>query len=273
MMGACSRRPAESGGFDAGYDEHVVVWPADGRATTLARAAALARRLGLRLAGADDAAGGVRLVVTARRLELRLNRPDAPGPVYVDFVGGPLGYSRRVNRLGLLFRAVGWHTGARVLVDATAGLAHDAFRLAYGGFEVVAIERSPVLGALIQDGIDRASAVEALRDVTDRRLRLVVGDARHVLPRLASATGPDVVYLDPMFPPKRKSALVKKDMRVLRAVVGDDDDAGELFAVARRVARRRVVVKRMRHAPPLAPDPTRVIKGKTTRYDVYEVGG
>ncbi len=58
-------------------------------------------------------------------------------------------------------------------------------------------------------------------------------------------------------------------MGILRRIVGHDEDAGELLDTARAVARRHVVVKRMRHAPPLAPGPTRVYKGKTTRYDVY----
>jgi 16S rRNA (guanine1516-N2)-methyltransferase len=80
---------------------------------------------------------------------------------------------------------------------------------------------------------------------------------------------PEVVYLDPMFPPKKKSALVKIEMRVLRQLVGDDEDAAVLFESAARVARKRVVVKRMRLAPELVPNPTIVFEGKTTRYDVY----
>ena len=80
---------------------------------------------------------------------------------------------------------------------------------------------------------------------------------------------PDVVYLDPMFPLRKRSALAKKEMRVLRRLVGDDEDAGELLEVARRAARRRVVVKRTPEAPPLAAAPTMSYRGKLVRYDVY----
>jgi len=72
-----------------------------------------------------------------------------------------------------------------------------------------------------------------------------------------------------MFPPQKKSALVKVEMRILRQLVGDDPDAGELFELARAVARQRVVVKRHRHAAPLSPNPTHSLSDKTTRYDVY----
>ena len=81
---------------------------------------------------------------------------------------------------------------------------------------------------------------------------------------------PDVVYLDPMYPPKKKSALVKKEMRICRMLVGEDEDAGELLEIARRVARRRVVVKRLRHAPPLKANAAAEYVGRTVRYDVYQ---
>jgi 16S rRNA (guanine1516-N2)-methyltransferase len=72
-----------------------------------------------------------------------------------------------------------------------------------------------------------------------------------------------------MYAPKKKSALARKEMRILRRLVGDDPDAPALFSAARRVATRRVVVKRHRHALPLHPKPDLQFKGRTTRYDVY----
>ena len=100
------------------------------------------------------------------------------------------------------------------------------------------------------------------------RLQSVNGDSRALLPALAPR--PDAIYLDPMFPPKRRqSAAVKKEMRLLRELVGDDADAPELLEISRRVARDRVVVKRPDDAPPLAPDPSMSLTGKLVRYDVY----
>jgi 16S rRNA (guanine1516-N2)-methyltransferase len=225
------------------------------------------------------------LTVTPRQLELRTVHPSGFGPVYVDFVGGSMGFSVRTGGTRLLFSAIGL-SGARPLtvLDATAGLGRDAFLLALKGCRVTALERSPVVAALLQDGLERARAVPELHlalrgtradagSTQDKagglNLRVVIADARAYLESLRPADAPDVVYLDPMFPPKKKSAEVKKEMRVLRRVVGDDPDAAELLDVARRVARRHVVVKRMRLATPLGPDPTRTYPGQSTRYDVY----
>ena len=135
---------------------------------------------------------------------------------------------------------------------------------------MIAVERSPILGALVRDGLARARAegppeVQAIVE----RITLFVADARDVLTGLRGTSAPDVVYLDPMYPPKKKAALPKKEMRICRRLVGDDPDAGELLAVARGVAQRRVAVKRPRYAPPLAPGPVMTFAGKQVRYDVY----
>jgi len=278
------------------------------------RAAQLAAQLGLPLVPACDPAVDLLLTVTAERLELRCPQRGGQGPLYVDFVGGPLGYARRVNRFGLLFQAVGFRSGRPTVLDATAGLGRDAFWLAYHGCRVTAIERSPILFALLRDGLERAGRVPEIREHLGDRLRLLHADARGflqqlkdvaqvrarlwegeppgeppseppgepwlgrslALPQRSIAQGdltpqdvPDVVYLDPMFPPQKKSALVKVEMRILRRLVGDDPDAGELFELARAVARQRVVVKRHCHAEPLFPHPTHSHSDQTTRYDVY----
>jgi 16S rRNA (guanine1516-N2)-methyltransferase len=208
-------------------------------------------------------------VVTPERLELRSSQTAGSSAVYVDFVHGALGYSRRVGGSRLLFRAIGSVARAPNVIDATAGLGRDAFLLACKGHTVTAIERSPIIAALLQDGIKRALSDSDLREFLHARLRLVQADARVFLKDLPVEQAPDVVYLDPMFPPRTKSAMVKKEAIVLRAVVGGDEDAAELLEAARAVARRHVVVKRMRHAPPIAPGVARTYEGKTTRYDVY----
>jgi 16S rRNA (guanine1516-N2)-methyltransferase len=99
------------------------------------------------------------------------------------------------------------------------------------------------------------------------RFEIINADAREVLH--GGSISPDAIYIDPMFPPKRKaSALAKKEIRMVRRIVGDDEDASELLAVARRHA-PRVVVKRPTAAPPLADKPAMSIAGKLVRYDVY----
>jgi 16S rRNA (guanine1516-N2)-methyltransferase len=100
----------------------------------------------------------------------------------------------------------------------------------------------------------------------------VCGDACEVLRTLGPDERPDVVYLDPMFPERAKSAASKKEMQVCRALAGDDSDAQELFAIAMRSARYRVVVKRWLLADPLGGPPSHQYPGQSTRYDVYVVG-
>ncbi len=216
------------------------------------------------------------LTVGERGLELRDAHRPSMGPVFVDFSSGPVGFRRKsdLSRRQPIALAVGLRRGPAAVVDATAGLARDSFLLAAMGCSVIAVERSPILGALVRDGLARARA-EGPREVQAivERITLVVADARDVLADLRTTFVPDVVYLDPMYPPKKKAALPKKEMRICRRLVGDDPDAGELLAVARGVAQRRVAVKRPRYAPPLAPGPVMMFAGKQVRYDVYHPRG
>lgn len=238
-------------------------------------AAALAMELHLPLlTGTTDGEGfDLLLLVRADRLELRETRRGGAGSVFADFLGGPVGYRRKsaMSHRQPIALAVGLRRGPLHVVDATAGLARDAFLLACLGCTVTAVERSAVLGALVRDGLRRAEAngSAALCAVLDR-IKLIVDDARRVLAGSDDAAGPDVVYLDPMYSPISRRALPKKEMQICRRLVGDDPDAGELFEIARRVARKRVVVKRHPHAPPLAPEPTMRFTGKQARYDVYQ---
>lgn len=172
-----------------------------------------------------------------------------------------------------LARAVGLR-GARpapTVFDATAGLGRDAFLLATLGCRVQAVERDPGVHAALQEALRAAEADPETAAALGHRLRFLLGDSREVLSVLAPGERPEVVLVDPMHPARGKSALVKLEMRLLRARVGDDPDAAELLAVARAVARRRVVVKRPRKAPPLAPGVHHGLAGRSTRFDVYLV--
>ena len=165
-----------------------------------------------------------------------------------------------------LIRAMG--KKAKQVVDATAGMGQDSFALAVFGFSVIAIERSDKIAALLKDALQRTHSDDELTGLLGNRLQVVQGDAIKELQRMTPV--PEVVYLDPMYPPKRrKSALAKKEMQVLRALVGDDSDAQQLFEVARSVARDRVVVKRPIHAEPVAPEPSMSYESKLVRFDVY----
>lgn len=239
-----------------------------------ARAAALAIELNLPWAADADTTGFSHgLYVGSDRLELRQFDPDGPGAVYAEFVLGRAAHRRRFGggRHQPLARAVGLKGNtATTVIDATAGLGRDAFVLAALGCVVVLLERSPIIAALLRDGLERAAQDPEIGSWVRERLHLIEADGRHYLPTVAETGRPQTIYLDPMYPHRRKSALVKKELRVLRDLVGDDEDAPSLLAAALACARRRVVVKRPRQAPALAgPPPNLEIVAPNTRFDVY----
>lgn len=205
-------------------------------------------------------------------LALKIVRPEALGPVWLDFVGGPMGY-RRLAQEGVkqpLARAIGLKANLRpTVLDVTAGLGRDSFVLANLGCQVSLVERSPVVAALLNDALQRAAADPETQDVI-ARMNLVCEDSIHFLAN-TDMSAVDVIYLDPMYPHRQKSALVKQEMRALRAIVGDDVDAAQLLQVALARKVKRVVVKRPAVAEPLLVDrkPSHSIDSKTTRYDVY----
>ena len=211
------------------------------------------------------------LVLTDTRLELRKLDEPKLGAVYVDFVDGAVAHRRKFGggRGQSIAKAVGLKSGAMpTVVDATAGLGRDAFVLASLGCKVTLIERSPVVAALLQDGLARAAQDPEIGPWVSERMHLLQGPAVDNL--LALSERPEVIYLDPMFPHKQKSALVKKEMRVFQSLVGPDLDADALLPAALRMADKRVVVKRPDYAGWLNEHkPSMAIETKSNRFDVY----
>ena len=212
-----------------------------------------------------------RLQHTDRQLQLVDQEDPDLTPVVIDFVGGRLGYRRKYGHAGgeAISRAVGIKKGHRPnIIDATAGWGRDAFVLATMRCRVHMIERSKIIATLLEDGLRRAAQDEKIGPLISTRLSLTCGDSRQALPH--APFEPEVIYLDPMFPHKEKSALVKKEMRVLQEVVGQDEDADELLKLALTIATKRVVVKRPASADYLGKrKPQTSIKTKKHRFDIY----
>jgi 16S rRNA (guanine1516-N2)-methyltransferase len=231
------------------------------------RAKDLALHLGLPLGGEADFS----LQCDGHGVQLADLGAGAPGPIRVDFVGGAVGHRRQFGGGSgqMIAKAVGIQTGVRpTVVDATAGLGRDAFVLATLGCEVTLIERQPLIAVLLDDGLARARSDPEVAPIV-ARMRLRVGDAIQML-RDWDENVPQVVYLDPMFPHRDKSALVKKEMRLFRPLVGDDVDAERLLEAALALASHRVVVKRPRKAPAVAGGTVSFsLEGNAGRFDVY----
>jgi 16S rRNA (guanine1516-N2)-methyltransferase len=238
----------------------------------LARTEQLSGKLDLPRSTAEQCATRFSLAYRNDRLELSdATLPNSALPLSVDFLAGPSYYrflnDRRISQP--LSKAVGIRKGIRPTVcDVTAGCGEDGFVLACLGCRVILVERSPIVWALLDDGLRRAAAHPQIGRLVADRITLHHSDADRFL---AAADAPfDTIYLDPMYPSPKKSALNKQKMRLLRAIVGDDLDSADLFAAAKKALPSRIAVKRPLRAPPLTPArPQFSIAGKSSRFDVY----
>lgn len=197
--------------------------------------------------------------------------------VSIDFLHGQLAHRHQFGggRGQAIARAIGLKSGITASVlDVTAGLAGDAFVLATLGCPVTMIERSAVLACLIEDAIERATLNTDFQAILDQGFNLIHEDANDYMMRQQGSENkpPDVIYIDPMYPERKKSALVKKEMQILQRLHGQDDNAGRLLDNALTLAKKRVVVKRPIQAGTVnEKKPNTCIKSKKTRYDIYTI--
>lgn len=176
---------------------------------------------------------------------------------------------------------------APIAIDATAGLGQDSFLLAAAGFTVYMFEQDPIIAALLEDALDRAKSDPVLANIVER-MHLFAEDSISALQRLGTSLSrdeqmpqtsdsqpyltvkPDVIYLDPMFPERTKSAAVKKKFQLLHHLKHPCENEEELLSAAMNIQPRKIVVKRMAKGPFLAgKKPSYSIKGKSIRYDCY----
>lgn len=212
----------------------------------------------------------IQLVVTMDHIEIRA--PNLGNPIYIDFIQGKNAHRRQFGggRGQPLAKAIGLKKGGTpTIIDATAGFGRDAFVLANLGCEITLLERNPFIATLLEDALFRATDNAELSDVI-ARMSVHNRDAINYLSSLNELNYPDVIYMDPMYPSRDKSALVKKDMRLLHELAGPDTDSEQLLTLARNIATKRVVVKRPKSAPFVGEQkPATSIESKNTRYDVY----
>ena len=203
------------------------------------------------------------------------------GVVQVDFASGAAQHRRTQGGGELIAKAV-QHTARHVVWDATGGLGRDSFVLASLNLAVHTFEQHPAVFALLQDGLHRAAQSPEIAAIA-ARITLHQGNAAALMPTLAAQIGrPDVVYLDPMYPERQKSAAVKKEMAYFHALMEQPENErsefrrsqnandAALFQAARAIAQKRIVVKRPRLGEFLCGEkPAYQYAGKSTRFDVY----
>ncbi len=229
-------------------------------------ASTIATRLGLELTTVKSPFNRV-LMVQATHVEL-VDTTGKTKPFFIDFNSDALTYRRRHGggRKQAVCRAIGLQKNrCPRVIDATAGLGRDSFILASLGCPVTLFERNPILQVLLEDGLRRGLEHRATREIC-KRMKLITGDIQQYTDPIEA----DVIYLDPMYPHRRKSSLVKKEMRIIRQLVGDYPDADSLLAFALQMGIQRIVVKRPKKAPYLGhKKPTSCLKEKNSRFDIY----
>ncbi len=214
----------------------------------------------------------VKLIETTAGVGLAFQETKLGKPYFVDFqsVSWRARFQKGLPRNHIFRRALGAMGQPLKLVDATAGFGQDAVMAQTLGCDVTALERSPEVARVLQDGLKRAAEDELLRSKL-KHIRVVQADALEWLEKLAPADAPDVIYIDPMFDKPKKSAKSPKEMQLLQALLppvvpGEEE---KLLELAIQVARQRAVVKRPLKTRAVLRAPTHSFKGQSVRYDVY----
>ena len=237
-----------------------IVVPVQGESRVRAREAA--NQLALEYGNYRDAVGLILVVgETSAWLELEGVK------VAVKFDSAAMQHRRKGGHNEILGRAVGLKADRKPLIwDATGGLGRDAFVLADLGCEVTLCERVPVLAWLLDHAVQAAtvSGVDQVRDAAER-MSVLAGDSKTL--RAPAGT---VIYLDPMFPERKKAAAVKKEAVMLQHLADQVDDGESLWQWAWDQPGERIVVKRPLRAPILGHiRPAHTLKGKSVRFDVF----
>ena len=199
------------------------------------------------------------LILTDGRLSLMADF----APMVSRLKQGKIGTELLVRAAKLKKTQIGDRTP--VLIDATAGLGEDSILLAAAGFSVKMYEQNPTIAALLKDALIRASAVPELLEIISR-MELINADSIEAMKNLN--VPPDVIYLDPMFPERKKSALIKKKFQLLGKLEMPCANEEELLGAAISAHPHKIVIKRPAKGPCLAGIKADYsISGKTIRYD------
>ena len=155
----------------------------------------------------------------------------------------------------------------QTLVDATAGFGEDSLILAAAGFEVRLYEFDEIIAALLQDCMDRARMIPELSEAVGR-MELCCEDSVEAMKNMDYK--PDIVLLDPMFPARQKSALIKKKFQLIQRLESPCSTEEDLLNAAMAADPKRIVVKRPLKGPCLAnKKPSYSLEGKAIRYDCF----
>ncbi|QIW10756.1 class I SAM-dependent methyltransferase [Francisella sp. LA112445] len=157
------------------------------------------------------------------------------------------------------------------VLDTTAGLGRDTFTLAARGHLVTSIEKDIYIYLLLCDALHRACKTQSISHIAQNITLLNLDSNQYIL---TTEKVYDCIYVDPMFPPRRKSAKVKQGMQVLHEVAFNDESHNTqlLKNILETKKTKKVIVKRPINADFLYNrKPSSQLKGKTNRFDIYSL--
>jgi 16S rRNA (guanine1516-N2)-methyltransferase len=218
-----------------------------------------------------------------QQLTLHLLLENKPSLLKFDLAQGEV--ALRANKVSksneVIAKAIGCKSHYRPnVLDATAGMGRDSLMMAMLGCNVIMQERNFAIYHLLNNALLRLKNSGEFKAEIVERLSL---QNQNSIDKMANLNNVDVIYLDPMFPNRKKSALVKKEMRLFKLIAGEDEDADQLLLSSLSSGAKRVVVKRPKGAPVLCHDlsahdlanhsskikPSHEIVAKKFRYDIY----
>ncbi len=169
-------------------------------------------------------------------------------PLFLDFTDKKLLF--RLNNISkakeAIIRAVSLNKVPNIFIfDATAGLARDSFIMQAVFNNVLMFERNIAVFCLIKDALNRALESNLKEHFKFDLPKL------HPLGSIKDYKGeirPDVIYYDPMFPHREKTAKVKKEMQIFQSLIGHDEDIEDMLFYAIKLAKHKVVLKRPKTA-------------------------
>lgn len=196
----------------------------------------------------------------------KLERKSTGEPVLHTGRGKP--FSREMLKLAPLKpgqplrKAIGYKGRPLKILDITAGWGQDAWLMANLGCEVTAIENNELIFVFL-DFLDKNP------EIKPRKLNFILDDSFHYLKTIKAAAKPDVIYMDPMFQPNKKSASGKPLWILQQITRPDREKTLSLFKEALKIPKKRIVVKRGRREKSFEGPLLCSFSGRAIRFDVF----
>ncbi|QCI26176.1 class I SAM-dependent methyltransferase [Buchnera aphidicola] len=214
-----------------------------------------------------DHTSQISLIIKPHRIELQNNLINSKKNIWVDFNIKKINLYKLDKKIKMIQAIKIKNTFNLNILDATAGLGKDAFIFVSYGYKVTMIERNPILSILLYDGLVRGLQNNDIKKLIKKNINLIYNTTLNI--HQLKIQQPDIIYLDPMFPTRKKS-LSKKEIRTIQNIVGYDTDADNLLLTCLPFAKKKVVVKRPKKSNYLANiKPNYIIPTKNHRFDIY----